>query len=102
MARGPRSLQNLKNDLSGFLNLNHALTIIAIVITAVVGLFILAALAPMFFQAIADLVGAFNEGSTNSSAADSLLPVFALLVAFAGVFALVGLAILVVRIRRTG
>lgn len=95
-------IRSLIKDTRGYLNLNFALTIVAVIIGAVVGLFILAALAPMFFTAIADLVGAFNDGTTNSTAADSLLPVFGLLVAFAGVFALVGLAIYVVKIRKSG
>lgn len=94
----------LRKDEEGSLNTNGALVIVAVVIGAVVGLSVLAALMPTFFGSLADIGGVFTDANTTTgnTDADALLPVFGLLVAFAGLFAIVGLAILVVRIKNQG
>lgn len=83
-----------KEDERGFINLGSVTGIIATVIVGIVVLLILAALAPTYITAIGDLVGALESGTTNNSTADTLLPVFGLLIALGGVFALVGFAFL--------
>lgn len=98
------SRASLKGDTDAALNMSLPLTILTVVITAVVGIAILAALFPTYLGSVADIVGAFNDpaATTNDTTADTLLPIFGLLVAFGGLFAIVGLVLMVVRINRKG
>lgn len=91
----------LAKDEAGALNTGAALTIVAVVIGAVVGLSVLAALLPTFFGSLGDIGGVFTDANTTTGNddADALLPVFGLLIAFGGLFAIVGLALLVVSIK---
>lgn len=91
-------------DKEGALNTGAALTIVAVVIGAVVGLSVLAALLPTFFGSLSDIGAVFSDGNTTTGNddADALLPVFGLLIAFGGLFAIVGLALLVVSIKKKG
>lgn len=93
-----------RGDISGALNTSGALIIVAVIIGAVVGLAVLAALVPTFFGSLADIGAVFTDPSTTTgnSDADALLPVFGLLIAFGGLFAIVGLALLVVAIKKKG
>lgn len=86
---------------SGFVNLGTITGILTVIVVGIVILLILAALAPTYLTAIADLVNALESGTTNNTSADSLLPVFGLLVALGGVFALVGFAFLAYRRRKS-
>ena len=99
MAKANQRKSKLSDDESGFINLGSVTGILSVVILGIVILLILAALAPTYLTAVADLVGAMEAGTTNNTAADSLLPVFGLLVALGGVFALVGYAFLAYRRR---
>lgn len=85
----------------GTLSTQGALVIVAVVIGAVVGLSVLAALLPTFFGSLGDIGAVFTSPTTTTgnADADALLPVFGLLIAFAGLFAIVGLAIMVVKVR---
>lgn len=87
---------------SGVINIGALLSIIVIIVVAVAGMGILASLAPQYMSSLADFVGVFNDvnSTTGDDTADTLLPTFGLLIAFAGLFALVGLGILVVKLRR--
>jgi hypothetical protein len=87
-----------RNDAGQF-DIRSALVLAGAIIGAVVGAQVIAALAPTWFAAVADLAGTFDNTTTNDSTADSLLPIFRLLVALAGVFAIVGAALLVARFR---
>lgn len=88
-------------DEDGTLSTQGALVIVAVVIGAVVGLSVLAALLPTFFGSLGDIGGVFSDENTTTgnADADALLPVFGLLIAFAGLFAIVGLALLVVKVK---
>lgn len=100
MAKANKALQRkFESNESGFINLGSITGILTVVIVGIVILLILAALAPTYLTAVADLVNALESGTTNNTAADSLLPVFGLLVALGGVFALVAFAFLAYRRR---
>lgn len=90
---------NFAKDRNAFVNMGSFTGILTVVIVGIVILLILAALAPTYLTAIADLVAALEGGTTNNTTADSLLPVFGLLIALGGVFALVGFAFLAYRRR---
>lgn len=95
MAKANQSLEKkFGSDERGFINMGSFTGILTVVIVGIVILLILAALAPTYLTAIADLVGALENGDTNNTTANSLLPVFGLLIALGGVFALVGFAFL--------
>lgn len=89
-----------END-GGFINLGSVTGILTVVILGILVLLVLAALAPTYITAVADLVFALESGTTNNTTADSLLPVFGLLIALGGVFALVGYAFLAYRRRKS-
>ncbi len=78
------------------------LAIAGIIIGAVVSMILIAALLPEYLGAVADVTGEFNNNTTTTgdATADTLLPVFGLLVAFAGLFAIVGLVFLAVKLRK--
>lgn len=100
MAKANQSLQKkFGTDESGFINMGSITGILTVVIVGIVILLILAALAPTYLTAVADLVNALESGTTNNTTADSLLPVFGLLIALGGVFALVAYAFLAYRRR---
>ncbi len=92
-------------DARAQLNVQSALGIAAGVITAVVAVVVVAALAPTYFTELASLTGTFNDVNTTTgdTTADGLLPIFGLLIAFGGLFAIVGLALVIVKVaRRSG
>lgn len=86
------------------ISLNAGLTIVGVVIGAVVTLAILAAVAPMWFTSLADIGGVFSDPSTSTgnADADALLPTFGLLVAFGGLFAIVGLVLIGIKLKGSG
>lgn len=101
MAKANKKLREFEGDDDAFVNMGSFTGILTVVITGIVILLIIAALAPTFLRAVADLVTALEGGTTNNTTADSLLPVFGLLVALGGVFALVGYAFLAYRRRKS-
>lgn len=88
----------------GSLSINAGLSIVGVIIGAVVSIAILAALAPTYFTSLGDIGGVFTDPSTTTgnTDADALLPVFGLLVAFGGLFAIVGLIMLGVKLNKSG
>lgn len=92
----------LATDESGELNITFGLTVIGVIIGAVVAIAIVAALFPTYMASLADLGTAFNDPNTTTgdSSADALLPIFGLLIAFAGLFAIVGIVLLAVRLKK--
>jgi len=89
---------SLTNDRSGFINLGRVSGVVSVIIIAVVTLLILAALAPTFLSAVNDTVHAVEDADTGNTTANTLLSVFGLLIAFAGLFAIVALVMRAVRI----
>lgn len=83
------------------LNLNGVLVIVAVIIGAVVGLQVLAALLPTYFSGLQSAVGTLSTSTTGNTSANALMSTFGLLAAFAGVFAIVGLVLLVVKLRKS-
>ena len=82
-------------------NMNRVLTVAFVVIGAVIGIQILAALAPTFFTAVADLNQEFNTADVNDTTANSILPIFPTLLGLAGVVAIVVLALAAFKLRGT-
>lgn len=83
------------------LNVSAGLTLAGVVIGAVVLLAIIAALMPTWFGSLESIGTNFTDPgtTTGNTDADALLPIFGLLVAFAGIFAIVGLIVAAVRLR---
>lgn len=92
----------LATDEAGEVNINFGLTIIGVIIGAVVAIAIVAALFPTYMTSLASLGTTFNDPNTTTgdATADTLLPVFALLIAFAGLFAIVGIVLLAVKLKK--
>ena len=93
-------LKKLAEDENGFIYMGSVTGILSAVVIGIVVLLIVSALAPTFLTAVADLVNALETGTTNNTTADSLLPVFGLIIALGGVFALVAYAFLAYRRRK--
>lgn len=94
----------LAKDEGGNIGLGAVLTIVLVIIGAVVSIAILAALAPTWFTSIASIVSIFTSGNytTGDDTADGIMPVFGMLIAFLGLFALIGLVFAVVQLKRGG
>lgn len=86
-------------DARGFINMGTITGILTTVVVGIVILLIVAALAPTFITAVADLVNAVENTSFNNTTADSLRSVFGLLIALGGLFAIVAFAFLAYRRR---
>ena len=94
------TLERMKNE-NASLNISSLLFIAVIVIGAVVGMSILAALLPSFFTSTQSVVGTLSSATVGNTGANSLMPTFGLLAAFAAVFSIVGLIIYVVKVRKS-
>lgn len=102
MRRAQNHVANFLGDKAAALNTSALMGIVTVIIAAVVGLALLAALAPSYMTNLATFVGVFTDANTTtgSSDADVLLPTFGLLLAFAGLFAIVGIGIAQARLRK--
>lgn len=94
-----KGLRSFLTDRTAFINMGSITGILTAVIVGIVVLLILAALAPTFITAVADLVNAVENTSFNNTTADSLRSVFGLLIALGGLFALVAYAFIAYRRR---
>lgn len=101
IAMRSQSHSDFMRDVRGELNISKFLAIAVIVIGAVVGIRVLGALLPSYFSGLQSTVGTLSSATTGNTDANSLMPTFGLLAAFAGVFAIVGLIIFVVRVRKS-
>lgn len=72
-----------------FLDLGDIMGSLSAIIKVVLTLTVIGATIGLLFTSIADIVGEFSTGSTNSTVADLLLPVFGIVVALAGVVMIV-------------
>ena len=94
--------QKFAHATEGELSINFGLTVIGVIIGAVVAIAIVAALFPTYMTSLASLGDTFNDPNTTTgdATADTLLPIFGLLVAFAGLFAIVGIVLLSVKLKK--
>lgn len=84
-----QKLRSFAKDENGFLDLGDISSTLGGILRVIITLAVIGATIGLLFTAIADIVGAFSTGTTNSTTADLLLPVFGLIVALAGVFMIV-------------
>lgn len=96
------SRRSLRGCEEGSLNISSGLTIVGVIIGAVVTMAIVAALLPTFLNSLADVNTEFNDpnATTGDATADSLLTIFPILIALGGLFAIVGLILMAVRVRK--
>lgn len=88
------SKQNsLATDANGFSGLGGALGIVGVIVGAIVAVLIVAALFPQFMSALSGINGNLNDPNTTTgdATADSLIPVFSLVIGLAGLFGIVGI-----------
>jgi len=85
---------------AAFVALTPIITIIGTVLLVIIVVLVLAALAPMFFTAVADLTGAFNTADTNSTIANTILGILAILVPLILVFGFIGLIVYATAFRK--
>lgn len=98
----------MENPTPGFvagteaqISIGNALTIVGVVIGAVVGLTVLAALAPTWFSATGDLVENFTTADVGDATANNIAnTVFPLVLGLLGVFAIAGLAFAAMKLRK--
>jgi mannose/fructose/N-acetylgalactosamine-specific phosphotransferase system component IID len=84
-------MQEMKNDDRGLLSLGPVLAIVGVVLAVIIGILVLAALAPTFFQAVADITGALTDADLNNSLANTIAGIVAILVPLALLFVFVAL-----------
>lgn len=101
-ARMMNSYTKWAKDTGGFVSLQPVLAIVGIVLSVILAVLILAALAPTFFTAVADLTGAFVNADTNSTLANTILGIIAIIVPLVLIFGFIGLIIYAARFRRGG
>lgn len=77
-----------------------ALMVVGIVLGAVVSLLILAELMPTYSSAVGNISENFTTADWGDATANSISPIFGLVVAIGGLFAIVGLAFLAYRFSR--
>lgn len=83
------------------INIGSAITIAGVIVGAVVGLAVLSALAPTWFDATGDLAENFSSADVGDSTANQIAnDVFPLIIALLGVFAVAGLAFGVMKLRK--
>ena len=83
------------------INIGFAITIAGVIVGAVVGLAVLSALAPTWFDATGDLAENFSTADVGDTTANSIAnDVFPLIIALLGVFAIAGLAFAVMKLRK--
>ena len=99
MRGGAKEANRFFQDNAAALNMSLGLRILTVIITAVIGAAILAALLPTYLDSVGDVSENFTNGDVGNADVNAILPVFGLFVAFAGVFAIIGLALLVFRSR---
>lgn len=93
--------QKFARSTEAELSLNFGLAVIGTIIGAVVAIAIVAALFPTYMGSLASLGDTFNDPNTTTgdATADTLLPVFGLLIAFGGLFAIVGIVLLAIKLK---
>lgn len=80
-----------------FVSLGPIVSIIGAVLVVIIVVLVLAALAPTFFQAVADITGALLSADLNSTLANTIAAIVAILVPLVLLFGFVGLIFVAVR-----
>lgn len=86
-------------NVDAFINMGTITGVLGAIIVGIVLLLVVAALAPTFITAVADLVSAIENNTFNNTTADGLRTVFGLIIAIGGLFALVAYAFIAYRRR---
>lgn len=82
-------------------SVSGALTVAGIIVGAVVGLAVLSALAPLWFDSVGDLSENFSTADTGSETANGIANnIFPLIIGLTGVFAIAGLAFAAMKLRK--
>jgi len=97
-----QELRSIARDTNAFVSLAPVLAIVGVVLGVILAVLILAALAPTFFQAVADLTGAFVNADTNSTLANTILGIIAIIVPLVLIFGFIGLVVYVAKFRKGG
>ena len=85
----------------GAINIGFAITIAGVIVGAVVGLSVLSALAPTWFDSTSSLAENFSTADVGDTTANGIAnDVFPLIIALLGVFAIAGLAFGVMKLRK--
>lgn len=82
---------------AGFASLSPIMGVIGAVLVVIIVVLVLAALAPIFFQAAADITGALLDADLNSTIANTIAAIVAILVPLVLLFGFVGLIFVAVR-----
>lgn len=89
--RKNKIMARMKRDENAFISLGPVMGIIGTVILVIIVVLVLAALAPEFFQAVADITGALLSADLNSTLANTIAAIVAILVPLVLLFGFVGL-----------
>lgn len=90
----------LRTDTDANLELGKgALVLVAVIIGAVVVIQIVAALFPTFFNSVAAINENLTTTSTGDDTADSLLPIFRILVGLGALFGIIGIVLAAIAIK---
>lgn len=90
----------VKADEYANISIAGALTVAGVIVGAVVGLSVLAALAPTWFDATGDLAENFTNADVGDTTANNIAnTVFPLIIGLLGVFAIAGLAFAAMKLR---
>lgn len=99
--KGRQQHRRIMQDLAANISMQSALTIAGVIVGAVVALNVLAALAPTWFASTKDLGENFTNADVGDVTANNIAnTVFPLIIGLLGVFALAGLAFLVMKLRK--
>ena len=100
--KGKRQYRSIMADVGAQISMNAALSIAGLIVAAVVSLNVLAALAPTWFSSTKSLGDNFTNADVGDATANSIAnTVFPLIIGLLGVFAIAGLAFLVMKLRKS-
>lgn len=95
-----RKMRDFANvNLGGLITVVFA--IVGVILAAVLGLKIIAALAPTYAASVSDIADVFNTTDWGDQTATDISPIFAMVVGIAGLLGLVGLVFLSLNVYRS-
>jgi len=90
-AMRPTPTRGFLANTAAFVSLSPIVAIVAVVLTVIIVVLVLAALAPEFFQAAADITGVLLNADLNSSLANTVAGIVAVLVPLVLLFGFIAL-----------